>query len=474
MADSGKTQGRGAWGSKLGFTLAAAGSAVGLGNIWKFPYITGENGGGLFVLIYLLCIAVIGVPIMIAEIMIGRRAQRAPVDAITKLTGRENTAWSMVGWMGVVAGFIILSFYSVVAGWSMNYGLMSIGRVFQDKTPEEIQSLFGVLFTSGGINLFWHLAFMLIVVLIVKSGIQGGIERWSTRLMPVLFLMMGVLVVDAMFQDGFGEAVNFVFGFHTDKLTSKGVLEALGHSFFTLSLGMGAMLTYGSYLGKKDDIVKSSIAISLLDTGVALMACLVMFPIIFSFGMSEQAGPGLVFVSMPIAFSQMPGGLLLSILFFFLLFFAALTSAVSLLEVVVATVIDQLGWTRKRAVFVMGSAIFLFGVPSALSGVEWFSSNWEALFGRNFFDTFDYLASNWLLPLGGLMIALFVGWAVPKEVAAAEFSAEQDGELEGGRLVLFKVWHITLKFVVPLAVLLLFLYSVGVITEDMLPGVASE
>ena len=467
MTDSPKpskaTTSRGQWSSRLGFVLAAAGSAVGLGNVWKFPYIAGENGGGLFVLIYLACIAVVGLPVMIAEVLIGRRAQRSPAGAFGRILG-EQTAWRLVGWMGVVAGFVILSYYSVVAGWTLNYTFMSINRFFADKNAEQIGQAFGVLYAAGDINIFWHFIFMLTTIGIVIGGVQRGIEAWARVLMPALLVMMLAFVIDAAFQPGFGRAMGFLFAPHSEKLSPAGILEALGHSFFTLSLGMGAMLTYGSYLPKDRDLVASSVLVSVLDTIVALMACVVLFPIIFSFGMEPEAGPGLVFKSMPIALSQMGGGMVLTIVFFALLFFAALTSAISLLEVVASTVIDQLGWPRRRAVMTCGAAIFLFGIPSALSGSGSLFGKWPALFGKNFFDSMDYLASNWLLPLGGLFIALFVGWAMPDKMRREEF--ELGSKL--GRF--YGVWLFTLRFVVPLAVLAVWLFSVEILPKAWLTG----
>jgi NSS family neurotransmitter:Na+ symporter len=452
---------RGHWSSRLGFILAAAGSAIGLGNIWKFPYIAGANGGGWFVLIYLLCIVGIGLPIMIAEVMLGRRAQRSPVEAFAVVAG-ERTVWRMVGWMGVVAGFIILSYYSVVAGWTMNYSLMAVTRFFSGKSPEEISGAFGTLYASGDINLFWHFVFMLTAVGIVLGGVRQGIESWSKVLMPVLFALLVVLLIDSMFMPGFMPAVEFLFAPNAERLTPAGILEALGHSFFTLSIGMGAMLTYGSYLPRDRDIVGSSAAVSILDTTVALMACLILFPVIFSFGMEPEAGPGLVFKSMPVALSKMTGGTVLAIIFFVSLFVAALTSAISLLEVVVSTTIDQLGWTRRTAALVMGGLIFVFGIPSALSGSGGVFKSWEALFGKNFFDTFDYLASNWLLPLGGLLIAIFVGWVMPNSARREEF-------VRGSRWGKFyPVYSFMLRFVVPIAIGLLWLFSVEILPKTWL------
>jgi NSS family neurotransmitter:Na+ symporter len=448
---------RGHWGSRLGFILAASGSAVGLGNIWKFPYIAGENGGGLFVFIYLVCIGMVGLPIMIGEVMIGRATQKSPVPAFGELSG-DKFMWKLVGWMGVVAGFVILSYYSVVAGWAMHYTYLSLKGTFTTMPAGEVGALFGAVYGDVTVNMLWHTVFMLITIGIVAKGISGGIEKAAKVLMPVLFVILGGLMIDAMTQKGFGPAVDFLFGMHSEKLSAAGVLEALGHSFFTLSLGMGAMLTYGSYLHHKTDMVKASIAISGLDTAVALMACLVLYPIIFSFGMEAQAGPGLVFVSIPISLAQMTAGGFLCVIFFFLLVFAALTSAISLLEVVVATLIDQLGVSRHVAAIGMGGAIFFFGIPSALSGSSsFFGETWSGWFGKNWFDSFDYLASNWFLPLGGLLIAVYVGWFMEPERRKKEFS---DGTTLGAH---YPIWLFFIRYVCPIAITILFLYSVKII-----------
>lgn len=453
---------RGQWGSRLGFILAAAGSAIGLGNIWKFPYITGENGGGWFVLIYLFCILVVGLPIMISEIMLGRMTQKSPVGAFRSLAGR-GSPWVGFGWMGVAAGFIILSFYSVVAGWAMHYVYLSATGTFAELGAAEIPKVFGSLYTDTDLNLVWHVVFMILTIAIVIGGVKRGVERAARILMPVLGLMMVGLLIKAFTMDGFGAAADFVFGLHADKLKPAGVLEALGHSFFTLSLGMGAMLTYGSYLSKKDDLVGAGIAITLLDTVIALMACLILFPITFSFGMKAAAGPGLVFANIPVALSQMPGGTLLCVVFFALLVFAALTSAISLLEVVASYFIDEKQWSRAKAVLVCGIAILAFGVPSALSGgTETFGADFAAATqslgfdkGKNWFDFFDYLASNWLLPLGGMGIALFVAWRLKDKLRRVEFG-------EQGRWAKFYLlWLNTLRYVVPVAVLAVFGHMIG-------------
>ena len=446
---------RGHWGSKLGFVLAAAGSAVGLGNIWKFPYITGENGGGAFVLVYLACIALVGLPVMIAEILLGRASQKSPVGAFRALGGGF---WVVFGGLGVLGGFVILSYYSVVAGWAMHYTYLAISGRIVDLGPDGVVPLFGELFASNGLNLFWHTVFMALTIGVVWGGVNKGIERWARILMPVLGGLMLILLVNGLTLGGFGQALDFVFGFRTENLTAAGVLEALGHAFFTLSLGMGAMLTYGSYLSRDDDIVSSGITISVLDTAIALTACMVLFPIIFTYGMQPGEGPGLVFVSIPIALAQMPAGTFFAIVFFALLVFAALTSAISLLEVVTSYLIDEKGWLRHKATVWAGVIIALIGVPSALSGgTALFGDGFAAVFGRNWFDTFDYLATNWMLPLGGLGIALFTAWKVDDAIRRGEFQ-------HGPRLALFyRGWLLLLKFVVPVGIVLVFLHAIGVI-----------
>ncbi len=466
MATESGGGGRGQWGSRIGFILAAAGSAVGLGNIWKFPYIVGENGGGLFVLIYLVCIVVVGLPIMIAEVLMGRATQTTPVNAFAELSGKKDSGWTFVGWLGVASGFVILSYYSVVAGWACNYCLMSVCDFFHDSSPEEIEGLFGVLYGAGDINLLWHFVFMGMTLAIVVGGVKGGIERWSRILMPLMAVLLVILAVRAMTMSGVGEALVFLFAPHAAKLRPSSVLEALGHAFFTLSVGMGAMLTYGSYLRRDANIVTSSLWITVLDTAIALVACIAIFPILFTFGLEPAAGPGLVFKSMPIMFSQMTGGLLLAILFFALLIFAALTSAISLLEVVAASLIDMFGWTRRRAAIVAASVIFVFGIPSALSGSGRVFGAWATLFGKNFFDTMDYLASNWMLPMGGLAIAIFVGWFMDPGRRRAELldgtSTRARGLWEG----IYTVWILVLKLIVPVLVLIVLLNKIGILPTE--------
>ncbi|NVB43023.1 sodium-dependent transporter [Pseudenhygromyxa sp. WMMC2535] len=451
---------RGEWGSRLGFILAAAGSAVGLGNVWKFPYITGENGGGLFVIIYLICIAFVGLPIMIGEVMLGRMTQRAPVGAFTKLAG-ETSPWRGVGWIGVAAGFVILSYYSVVAGWALDYTLIAARGEMSSGDPAAMAERFGEVAGDGLGATLWHVAFMGLSVAIVIGGVQKGVEIAARVLMPLLFAMFVALLIYATRLEGFSRGFEFVFGFHTDKLGPGSVLEALGHSFFTLSVGMGAMLTYGSYLKRDDDIVGASVAIALLDTAVALLACLVLFPITFTYGMEPAAGPSLVFTNIPMAFAQLPGSTIWAVTFFLLLVFAALTSAISLLEVTASYFIDERGWSRSVAVPVCGAAIVLLGIPSALTASsETFGAGMEASFiGMSWFDLFDYVSSNWMLPLCGLGISVFAAWRLGDPERRAQFEA---GSKLGRIAGLYLTWLGVLRWLVPVGIGLIMLHALGV------------
>ncbi len=458
-----QTKNRGSWSSQFGFILAATGSAVGLGNIWKFPYITGENGGGLFVLIYLVSVAAVGIPIMIAEVLLGRAAQSSPVGSFKTLAG-ENSKWKIIGWIGIIAGFIILSYYSVVAGWCLHYVFVSLSGAFEGKTVAEIGTMFGTLYKSPGTNIFWHLVFIGMTISVVVSGVQKGIEAACRVLMPILLLILIFLFFYAVTLPGFTPAFKYLFYPDIAKLKVSGVLEALGHAFFTLSLGMGAMLTYGSYMKKTQDIPKASFFVSIADTAIALLACLVLFPITFTFAGGPGKGVGLVFQTMPIAFSKMLGGKILAILFFLLLVFAALSSSISLLEVVASYFIDEHAWSRKKAVYLSGAAIFIFGVPSALAGSGVLFGDWVNMFGKNFFDLMDFLASNWLLPLGGFFIALYVGWFLEPQVRKTEFVTGSSW----GKL--FTTWLLLIKYIAPVAVVVVFLQNVGFIDLNTLLG----
>ena len=442
------------WQSSFGFIAAAAGSAVGLGNIWKFPYVTGQNGGGTFVLFYLWCIVLLGFPVMIAEVMVGKLSQSSPVRAYSRLSNRSRL-WQAVGLVGVITGFVILSFYSVVAGWTLHYLFLAIFRGFpQDIQPEAYASLFDSIYQSVKLNIWWHSVFMGITTFVVLRGVKGGIESVAKWGMIALLGLLAVLVVYSTTLPGFSTALDFVFG-QSAKFTWSSALEALGHAFFSLSLGMGAMLTYGSYLQRRDNIVTTCTAIAIADTLVAIGACLVLFPITFSAGLEPSEGPGLVFINIPLALLQLPFGYIGLLVFFLLLSLAALTSAISLLEVPTSFLIDSLSWSRPLATTVCAALIYALGLPSAVSGGEGFwGKRLEQIIGMTWFDTVDYLASNWLLPLGGIGISLFVGWRLT--------SAQRKMEL-GSFPWLCSVLVFLLRWLIPVAIVFVMLHALGIL-----------
>ena len=445
MSSSGN--GREKWGSNIGFILAAAGSAIGLGNLWKFPYMTYTNDGGAFVLTYLMAILAIGVPIMIAEIIIGRRTQLSPVGAMRSLGGRK---WSWLGWLGVTTGFIILSYYSVVAGWTLEYVVKSISGAFIDQSTDQVTQQFVDFVSDPFRQVFWHAVFMGVTMLVVIGGVKAGIERSARILMPILFIIILVLVAVSLSTEGAGRAIKFLFRPNFSELSGAGFLEALGHAFFSLSLGMGAMITYGSYMNKKESIPNAALIVSLLDTVIAILACLIIFPIIMTFDLVPTKSAGILFTTLPVVFMQLPGGTYFSILFFTLVAFAALTSAISLLEVVASYFIDEMKWSRKKSTLITGGAIFVFGTFSALSNgaVGWLSNFnfWGRPATAGFFNTFDYLASNYLLPIGGLFIAIFTGWVLSKSLKEDELSSDKKTYFS------YNVWHMLIKYFAPVAV----------------------
>ena len=434
----------GTWSSRWTFILAATGSAVGLGNIWKFPYMAGDNGGGAFVLVYLACICIIGLPIMLGEIMIGRRGRSSPANSMKSLAAEANasSAWTLLGATGALAGLLILSFYSVAAGWAMSY----IFSGFQNINAESSSSNFNNLLSSPLSLIFWHTLFISITVLIVARGILQGLEKWINTLMPMLFLIILMLCLYAMQTGAFLEGLRYLFMPDFSKINPQVMLEALGQAFFTLSLGMGAVMAYGAYMPADQNIGRTAISVAALDTGVALLAGIAIFPIVFANGLTPSEGPGLVFVTLPIAFSAMPLGILFGTLFFVLLSIAALSSSISLIEPGVAWLIESLKVKRITATILLGFTAWFLGIFSALS----FNLISEfTIFGRNFFDATDFLTSQIMLPLGGIFIAIFVGWVMKKE-----HILEGLGFKEG---FLFKAWYLSVRYIAPTLVGLVFL-----------------
>jgi NSS family neurotransmitter:Na+ symporter len=450
----------GQWSGRLAFILAATGSAVGLGNVWKFPYIAGENGGGAFVLIYLACIAIIGIPIMMAEVLIGRRGRQSPINTMRDLAAEEGAdpRWVWLGWAGVVAGFLILSYYSVIAGWALAYVFRTAGGLFTGLTADGVQSIFNNLVSEPERLLAWHTIFMIMTMTVVARGVRGGLESAVRLLMPALFVLLLVLVGYAWNSGSFEQGLEFLFQPDFSKITADGVLTAMGHAFFTLSLGMGAIMVYGSYLPDHVSIAKTSIAVSLADTTVALLAGMAIFPIVFANGLEPGAGPGLIFQTLPIAFGHMDGGAFFGMLFFVLLVFAAWSSAISLIEPAVAWLVENRGHSRVNASVVAGVATWLFGLLTVFSFNIWsdFKPIAIGVFAdKTLFDLLDYLTANIMLPLGGLLIAVFAVWQMSRESTV--------NELEMGERFFYPLWRFLVRYITPIAVVIVFLNAIEII-----------
>lgn len=444
----------GEWSSRLAFILAATGSAVGLGNIWKFPYITGENGGGAFVIVYLLCIALIGIPIMMAETMLGRRGRQSPINTMEDLSKEAGADpnWHYLGWLGVIAGFLILSYYSVIAGWGLSYVVKAFTGSFLGADGSEISELFNGFVGSPVQLIFWHTLFMAATMYVVAQGVSGGLEKAVRFLMPALFFLLLLLVAYAMNTDTYQRGINFLFDPDFSKITGQSVLTAMGHAFFTLSLGMGAIMVYGSYLPHNVSIAKTTITVACADTGVALLAGMAIFPIVFAHDLEASAGPGLIFQTLPIAFGNMTGGWLFGILFFVLLVFAALSSSISLIEPAVAWMVENKDLTRYKACLWSGLATWIMGLATVFSFNIW--SDFK-IFDRTLFDLLDYLTANLMLPIGGFCVAVFAGWIMKEEHSRLE--------LKFSKPEYYQVWKFLVCYISPAAVFLVFLNVVGVI-----------
>jgi len=430
----------GAWIGKWTFILAATGSAVGLGNIWGFPYKAGTNGGGAFVLIYLGCILIIGLPIMISEIIIGRRAGNSPINAMKKIAIESNRSsiWQLVGWSGIFAGILILSFYSVIAGICLNYIFIAFTSNGLISSPDQFSSVI-----SSPINLIaWHTIFIVLTALIVSAGIKDGIGRMVKILMPMFGFLMIFMVVYSMINGNFSQAMSFLFAPDFSNVTSDTLLQAMGQAFFSLSLGMGSIMAYGAYMPKNQNVVNSSFTVASLDTLIAILAGLAIFPIIFAFNLEPNSGPGLVFVSMLSAFNQMQFGQLIGPLFFILLSVAALSSSISLLEPGVAYLSEEGVLSRKSSAIIISTFIWILGLGSAFSFNIW--SDFNLIGNKNFLDSMDFLANQILLPLGGMLIAIFVGWYMDKSLIKSEVGVTNS--------LLYRMWRFFVKFVAPLCV----------------------
>lgn len=427
------------WSKRWTYILATTGAAVGLGNIWKFPYIAGENGGGAFVLVYLICILLLGIPIMIAEVMLGRKGRADPVHAVLSQARAADVskAWSFIGIMGVAAGIMILMYYSVVAGWALEYVYQSATSSYIGQTPDTIAAGFGVLANDNTQQLIWHSVFLCVTAFIVGLGVTQGIGNAVNVLMPILFVLLLVLLGYSYQNGAFNEALSFMFAADFSKLTGTSVLVAMGHAFFTLSLGMGTVMVYGSYMPQQQSIPGAVLTVAFLDTGIALVAGMTIFPLVFASGLEPGSGPGLLFETLPIAFSDMWGGAFFGAGFFLLVSIAALSSSISLIEPGIAW-LENRGIKRKAATLGLVLVCWSGGVASIYYGAV--------------FDFLDNLTANIMLPLGGLLIALFVGWKLGYTRVRKEISDVSN--------LTFNLWFIVLRFIAPIGVVVVFYESI--------------
>ena len=457
-----RTSIHGQWSSRWIFILAATGSAVGLGNIWRFPYLTGENGGGAFVLVYLFCVVMMGIPIMMAEILLGRRGRKSPVNTMHTLAAEEglNSNWYLLGWLGVIAGFIILSYYSVIAGWTIAFIFKTGMGDFIGLNADQTTAIFSELISNPVVLLFWHTIFMFLTIYIVSRGVKSGLEQAVKFLMPALFILLLIMVAYAMSTEKFFDGLSYLFipdfGSLADKnLFSDVFLPALGQAFFSLSIGMGAIMIYGSYLSKESSITFNCFVIALADTSVAILAGVAIFPIVFTYGLEPSGGPGLIFISLPIAFGQMPFGTFFGSLFFILLMFAAWTSSISLLEPAVSWFVENRNMTRIKAAYIAGFIAWFLGLLTVLSFNHWaFEFTFAGTIKENgLFDIFDILTSNIMLPLGGVLVAIFTSWLMSRSSTIDELGV--------GDKNIYKIWRFIVRYIAPLGVIIIFLNAMG-------------
>jgi NSS family neurotransmitter:Na+ symporter len=448
----------GMWSSRLAFILAASGSAVGLGNIWRFPYLASDNGGGAFVLIYLACIVLVGLPIMAAEILMGRQGRMSPVNTLRKLTreGGHSGGWTVIGWIGMVAAVLILSFYSVVGGWTMHYTWLYIAQIFGGPPISDPVATFTNLLASPGTLIFWHTAFMAVTVAVVAMGVEKGLERAVKFLMPLLFLILLGLLGYGISTGNVGQAAEFLFTPDFSAVTGDTLLAALGQAFFSLSLGMCGIMTYGAYLPRDISIPRVAVAVSLTDTSVALLAGLAIFPVLFTFGIAPAGGgPGLIFTSLPLAFSDMAFGIPYAVAFFGLLFVAAWTSSISLLEPPSAFLVEMGNLSRRTSAIIAAIFIWAIGLLTALGFNVLKDINYTSADGKTTKDIqgmVEFVASDLMLPIGGLLIAIFAGYILNREIARSQLSQLSKAG--------FAIWRFLICIVAPVLVLVVLGFKV--------------
>lgn len=444
---------RSSFGSKFGIIAAAAGSAIGLGNIWRFPYVAGENGGAAFILIYLFFVLVIGLPLIMSEFSIGRHTKRNVFGSFHSL--KPNGKWYLIGILSIATAYAIISFYAVVAGWTLDFLKESIMNGFAGKDTTMIKQGFGSFVASGWQPVMWTILFIGVTAFIVISGIEKGIERYNKILMPLLIGILLILCINSATLDGFKEGMTFLFKPDFSKINGTVILEALGQAFFSLSLGMGTMVTYGSYISSKDNMLSTAGSVALSDTIIAMLAGIAIFPAVFSFGISPTSGPDLVFITLPNIFQQMAGGYVFSILFFFLLFIAAVTSSVSIMEVIVAYCTEELKMTRKKAVILTSITIAITASVCAMSQMP---DSPIRIAGRNLFDFLDNISSSYMMPATGLLITIFTGWVFGKTFLKEEFTSRGQFGVK-----LFPAFYFIVKFIAPIVIMIIFLSKIGLL-----------
>lgn len=446
------------WTSRFAFLMAAIGSAVGLGNVWRFPYLAGENGGGAFILIYAATTLAIALPILISEIMLGRMGRQSPINAMRVLIAEHKTArfWMLIGWGGTIGAFIVLSYYSVIGGWALKYIELSLSGAFAGETNEIAAGQFSAFVDNPWDVWIWQTLFLAATVVIVAAGVTSGIERAVVLLMPLLFILLAGMALYATTMPGFGEAMKFMFAFNIDKVKPDTVLAAIGQGFFSVSVALGAMMTYGAYLDKDASIGAAAVVIAVADTVVAILAGIAIFPLVFTYGLAPSSGPGLTFITLPIAFGTIGSGILIGAVFFVLLSVAAVTSAISLLEPIVAWLEEGIGLGRKWLAVIVGAVAWVAGIGTVLSFNWWADFHPMAAFGvmeeMTIFDVLDFTTSNFIMPTVGLMMSLFAGWVLSGKVVAEA--------LGDGAKAWFPLWRFALRFLAPLGVISIFVVNV--------------
>ena len=440
----------GQWSSRWTFILAATGAAVGLGNIWKFPYITGQNGGSAFVFVYLLCVAALGIPLMMAEILLGRRGRSTPIHSMRTLAAETKGGdwWQIIGWSGTVAGVLILSYYSVIGGWTLAYIFKSALGTFSGASGHLAATTFADFVGSPATLFIWHSLFLFLTLVVVAGGVKGGLEKAVQFLMPILVILLLIMVGYSTTTGFFTEGVAYLFTPDFSRLSGASMLTAMGHAFFTLGLGMGTIMIYGAYVPHGISIANTSVLIAVIDTVVALLAGMAIFPIVFANNLEPGSGPGLIFQTLPVAFGNMTAGIAFGTLFFILLLVAAWTSSISLIEPAVTWLIETFGMTRITAVLWSGFVTWLLGLGTV------FSFNiWEqiTLFGLTFYDLLDFITSNIMLPLGGILIALFAGWLMKSDITRDELNIQNP--------TAYRAWQALVRYVAPVAVFLVLFFA---------------